>query len=147
MAVLEGSRHQAKIEIARDIARRIALRDGRVNSRQVRQVLAEQGLLNSSERELWIGAIFKPSLWEATGDEYVYSDRERNIHSRKVTWWRLRSSPLPTTRSRKEGASGSDVAPTSSDKRTRPPEKEPEAPVARLPASSRQLEFYEVKSW
>lgn len=84
--------HRANlIKLGRQAAFDIAKRDGVVHSRKVRQALAEMGKLDHPDvGDYWLGAVFRHEAFEWTGDHFVYSDEDRNIHERTVKLWVIR---------------------------------------------------------
>ena len=94
MVVLK-KHHAELIQIAREVAREIALEKGTVHSREVRSVMVSRGLLTGEEgREHWFGAVFRGGEFEWTGKYHSYSDSSRNVHERSVKIWRLRQDRL-----------------------------------------------------
>ena len=95
------ARHRrVRIDRARDVAREIARADGTVNCRQVRERMKADGLLRdpengrlvpATEREHWLGSIFRHPDFEQTGQQVAYTNALRNIHERTVNVWRLRN--------------------------------------------------------
>jgi len=89
MKLLERRRAE-KISRARELAADIARRCGSVHSRAVRIAMAADGQLSDNEPEFWLGAVFRTSEFEWTGEYFTYSDGARNIHERMVKVWRLK---------------------------------------------------------
>lgn len=77
------------IAMGRFAAGDIALRQGTVHSREVRQTLDDAGLLDPVCGDFWLGAVFRGSYFEWTGVWHTYTDSGRNIHERTIKVWRL----------------------------------------------------------
>lgn len=75
--------HICRLELARTIARTIAIQDGAVTADDVGKQLARYGIPTGP----WAGAIFRGSEWEFTG-KWVASQRATN-HGRMLRVWRL----------------------------------------------------------
>ena len=87
MKLLER-RRATLIKTARRRAAIIAKQHGTVHSRQVREAMRDE--LDRDDAEHWLGAVFRTSEFEWTGDWHTYSDAARNIHERMVKIWRLK---------------------------------------------------------
>lgn len=93
MAKLE-SEHPQKINWGCYFAVKIAKKNLTVHSRQVREAMLGQGVIEQNGGpEHWLGAVFKrlakEGILSKTGHKYKYSDAERGIHEREVTIWGL----------------------------------------------------------
>jgi hypothetical protein len=62
-----------------------------VHSRQVRAAMEAGCAFDGyTGNDYWLGAVFNCSVFEWTGEFFVYSDKTRNIHERTVKLWKLR---------------------------------------------------------
>jgi hypothetical protein len=89
MVVLNTYR-QFLVTYGRYVATLICKEKGKVHSRDVRNALASLKLLEDPGlKDFWLGAVFNNSVFRWTGETYIYSNSDRNIHERTVKVWHL----------------------------------------------------------
>lgn len=83
--------HAYKIAYGKYVAVRIALKKLTVHSRDVRDAMFAEGVIDGAEAEFWLGTVFKDlrdeGILKWTGQMYKYTDADRNIHERSVKLW------------------------------------------------------------
>lgn len=83
--------HAYKIAYGKYVAVRIALKKLTVHSRDVRDAMFAEGIIDGAEKEFWLGTVFKDLRDEGvlkwTGQMHKYTDAERGIHERTIKLW------------------------------------------------------------
>lgn len=108
LALLQ-ERRGTQIDMARDIAVAICRRHGTVHGRMVRDQMQREGLLQDSDREFWLGAVFNDARFEWTGQFVMVHDGARNLHTRAIKLWKLKGD-LPEGREETTESEDSGVA-------------------------------------
>jgi hypothetical protein len=108
--------HAAEIDLARQVARELCQAYGSTNSRLVRLEMERRGLISKQATKLhWLGAVFRSSEFEPTGEWVSYSSA--SVHERSIRCWRLRTTsmegrPRSCATSPLASGSGAPVAPS-----------------------------------
>jgi len=83
MAILKATRREL-IDQARVIADELINRDGETDIRQVRDTMADRGLLPEDVRDFWLGVVFNCRRYEWTGQfiaQPTHTRFSKNKHS------------------------------------------------------------------
>lgn len=99
-------RHARIVRHACRVAVRLAKQKLTVHSREIRDALVAEGILDpEAGPEHWLGAavnkLAKEGILEKSGHTYKYTDASRGIHERTVTIWQLKEN-ADTTRYEEE---------------------------------------------
>jgi hypothetical protein len=87
MTLLEETRKDV-LETARVVALRLIRTDGATHTRAVFGAMRDAGQLPATiAHHYWLGALFRVPIFQWTGGWYVYSDRDQNIHERRIKTW------------------------------------------------------------